>query len=363
MKIGINARTFNVDEPDGAVQSARKITKSLSKAVNGDVILFGDADLESDPQLPDTVYSSCFWSSSPFFGALWERVILPHLVNKSDVDVLLCPNGNAPPLGVNCPIITYVHDVNAQKEMSGTIHGLYRKYLMPLGIRNSKAIVTVSNFSKQEISRELGVREEKIHVVYNGVDEFYMQDSGSEAFDLPEEYFLYVGAMNPRKNVQGLIESYNLVKDDVPHDLVLIGPNNKSVYKKFELADLSERIHTPGYLPQSQLKYAYENADLFLFPSLYEGFGLPPLEAMACGTPVISSNRSALPEILGENAILIDPKSPNEIANAILQSVNDSDSPHEKLLKKQASKFTWEQAATQLLRVVSRVDESHQPRN
>jgi glycosyltransferase involved in cell wall biosynthesis len=283
-------------------------------------------------------------------------VVLPSLIDVEEIDVLLCPNGNAPPMDLDCPIITYIHDVNAQKGMSSGAHGLYRKFVVPLGIKNSDVVVTVSNFSKREIVKYLPVAPDDTRVVYNGVDEFYLNDKPSEYFDLPDEYLLYVGAMNPRKNVRRLVKAYAEIRDQIPHELVLIGPQNKSVYKKLDVTEFSDSIVTPGFLPNTQLKYAYENADGFVYPSLYEGFGIPPLEAMACGTPVVASNRTSLPEILDGFCSLVDPMDIDKLGESMVDLVSSNHSLEDKKeLKNHARKFTWGLAAENLYDVIDEV--------
>ena len=356
MRIGINARTFSVDEPDGAVQAARKLTYCLGNRKDVDLVLYGDSQLSTEFPNANRVCSTGFFSNSPFFGVIWERVVLPSLVDAEEIDVLLCPNGNAPPTRVGCPIVTYVHDVNAQKGMSSGVHRLYRRLIVPFGIKRSDAVITVSEFSKAEISEYLPVENESIHVVYNGIDEFYLTDDCSEYMNLPDKYLLYVGAMNPRKNVQRLIEAYSEIRDHIPHELVLIGPQNKSVYKKLDLDGMSEDIITPGFLPKAQLKYAYENADGFIYPSLYEGFGIPPLEAMACGTPVVASNRSSLPEILNGWGNLVDPTDISAISKAMMNvATSDTQLKDKKGMKNHAQRFTWEQASEDLLGILESV--------
>jgi len=352
MKIGINARTFSVSEPDGAVQSSRRLSHELGKRKDVELTLYGSPELEVDFPEADRIKSAGYYSTSPFFGVIWERTILPLLIN-SDIDVLLCPNGNAPPVGVGCPVVTYIHDVNAQKGMSSGIHGKYRQISVPDSVRASDAIVTVSNFSKQEILEHLTTNEHDVHVVYNGIDDFYLFGESSDPFELPENYLLYVGAMNPRKNVSRLVKAYEEIRNRIPHKLVLIGPQNKSVYKKFKLDEVAEDIITPGFLPKAQLKYAYENAEGFIYPSLYEGFGMPPLEAMACGTQVVASNRSSLPEILNGYCDLVNPEDVNAIGTAMIEVAASEPSPTMKQnLRAHARSFTWKRAADDLIKVI-----------
>jgi len=354
MRVGVNARTFNVNEPDGAVQSARKLTRALGNRDDVELVLYGDAELATQFECAESVNSTGFLSNSPFFGVVWERTVLPLVTNTADLDILLCPNGNSPPIDI--PVITYIHDVNAQKKMSSGTHELYRRLLVPLGAKNSDAIVTVSEFSKREIQGHLPNSIPDIHVVYNGIDKVYRREGTGDKLDLPEKYLLYVGAMNPRKNVERLVKAFDSIRETIPHSLVLIGPENKSMYKEMDISSLSDDLLLPGFVTEQELKYAYTNADGFVYPPLYEGFGLPPLEAMACGTPVVSSNRSSLPEILNGYAQLVDPTEVDAIADAILDvATMHTSSERRAELKNHARRFSWERAADELVDVMTNV--------
>ncbi|WP_277552307.1 glycosyltransferase family 4 protein [Halobaculum limi] len=345
-----------VEEPDGAVQSAQKLVEELASRNAIEVVLYGNSRLKQKFGSILEVRSTGFASNSPFFGVFWERTVLPCLVNSDELDILLCPNGNAPLTPVNCPVVTYIHDVNAQKGMSSGIHGIYRKLAVPLGIRNSDLVLTVSEFSKREISEHLSVEEEDIYVVYNGLSKRYLSDSEGTPWELPENYLLYVGAMNPRKNVQRLVKAYNQVRREIPHRLVLIGPQNKSVYKKMDIDEFSDDIITPGFVSESKLKFAYRNADLFVYPSLYEGFGLPPLEAMAVGTPVVASDRASLPELLNGHCELVNPTEIDQIANSILRSIAQPlDESDRQKLRRYAHKFSWQSSGDQVINILRSV--------
>lgn len=354
MRIGINARTFVVDEPGGAVQTAIKHTLKLIGRPETDVILFGYDSLKSSYS-DVTVESDFFLLDSQIYGLLWERVVLPQLVKKHELDVLYCPNGNAPATAITCPIVMCIHDVNAQKGWSSRRHQLYRRLAVPRGAKIADTVVTVSEFSKEEISNYVGINPKKIEVVHNGVDPLFLSNENGEPIDLPDKYLLFVGSMNPRKNIRRVIYAFENVKknNSIPHKLVIIGPDNKSIFRKISINN-SEAIRVLGFVTERELKYAYSHADIFVYPSLYEGFGLPPLEAMACGTAVIGSDQSALPEILGDAAILVDPTETSEIAAAITKLVFNDEYRVDliKTGKKHAQTFTWEKSSMMLYNVL-----------
>lgn len=346
LRVGVNARTFVEREPGGAIQAAKKTTRVLVERDDTDIVLFGHPTIASE--FPDTtVVSDYFRWRSQEFGVVWERTVLSRLARKADIDVLYCPNGNAPLTDQPFGVITCIHDVNALKGMSSGIHQLYRKATIPRVARLSDSVVTVSEFSKREIVDKTGISPDDISIVYNGVDDIYHEDGDGQPVDLPENYVLYVGAMNPRKNVSRAVEAFCRFADytDDKYKFVLVGPGNKRVFKDFNVPK-DDRIVTPGYLSQAELKHAYTHADVFLYPSLYEGFGLPPLEAMACGTPVVVSDVASLPEVVGDAGEYVDPFDVAEIVRGIEKVVGDSEY-RENLVragKERAKSFTWERA-------------------
>ncbi|QCJ45969.1 glycosyltransferase family 1 protein [Haloprofundus sp. MHR1] len=356
MKVGVNARTFTVDEPGGAVQTSIKHTKGLIERDDTDVVLFGAKELEL--VFPDTpLVTTGYPVPSQMYGLLWERVALPTLADRSDIDVLYCPNGNAPATRTSCPVVMCIHDVNALKGWSSGVHQLYRKTTVPRGAKLADTITTVSEFSKGEIVQHLNVPESKVSVVYNGVDESFFTTKSEPLDGLPENYLLFVGSMNPRKNLERVVKSYVAIKEqtNLPHELVIIGPENKNIFKGVDI-ESRDNIVTPGFVTEEELKFAYENADVFVFPSLYEGFGLPPLEALACGTPVVASETTSLGEILQKGCILVDPEDVQGITDAIVQILEDEQLARNLITqgKAYAREFTWKNATKQLRDVLSK---------
>jgi len=350
MRIGINARTFSVAQPGGAVQSAMRLTRELANR-GVELVLFGHESIAVDfPNLD--VVSRGYIANSQVFGLGWERTVLPRLAAAHDVDVLFCPNGNGPMHRTSVPVVVQIHDVNAIQGYSSRAHQTYRRLTVPRAAAVADAIVTVSEFSKGEVVRHLDVEADEVHVVYNAVDDYFREPGDGEPFDLPDSYVLYVGAMNPRKNVERLVEAFRRIEGapETPDKLVLIGPERKAIFKALDIED-SPSVVTPGFVTREELKYAYSHAELFAFPSLYEGFGLPPLEAMACGTPVVAGDASALPEVLGDAAEYVDPVSVDDIARGMHRLLSDGE--YASNLTKQgferASKFIWPKAGDDLL--------------
>lgn len=365
MKIGINGRTFSISEPGGAVQTGVNITKKLASNKGDDVTLFGHHSLRSLFK-EGRIVDSFFIANSQAYGLLWEQVVPPIMSKYLDIDVLYCPNGNNPIYEIDVPTVVLFHDILNYLGHTTRSYKKLQELRLPRAVEATDHIITVSEFSKSEITNHLGVTESKISVVYNGIsDTFRTKDSG-ERFPLPEKYLLYVGGMHGRKNIEGIIESFLELRhrDSIDHDLVLIGPKKKKNYSSVDVdwSHIRSRndIHIPGFVSERQLKFAYSNADVFLFPSHYEGFGIPPLEAMACGTPVVASNTSAFPEVLGDAAVLVDPDDSSKIAEATVEIISDH-SLRTNLVergKKHARKFTWDRSARETREILRQASES-----
>jgi len=357
MRIGINARTFSVPEPGGAVQTAMRLTRELA-ARDVDLVLFGHSSVRQRfPDLP--VVSRGYRHDSQLFGVVWERTVLPLIVDNYDVDVLFCPNGNGPLHRTSVPVVLQIHDVNALEGYSSLPHQAYRRLTVPRAARVADGLVTVSEFSKEEIVDQLGVDPDDVHVAYNGIDEAFRESEAGSPFELPDRYVLYVGAMNPRKNVERLVQAFLQLKTsaDLPQKLVTIGPEKELIFKDLSVEE-SEDVVTPGYLTRDELKYAYTQADLFAYPSLYEGFGLPPLEAMACGTPVVAGNAASLPEVLGDAAEFVDPHDVDAIADGMGRVLEDLEYAGEMVRRgrEQAARYTWERAADEVVEALCSVE-------
>ncbi|TQQ83366.1 glycosyltransferase family 1 protein [Halonotius terrestris] len=354
VRIGVNARTFTEAQPGGAVQAAMKLTRTIHERRSVELLLFGHESIRTDfPDIP--VVSNYYFRPTQSFGVAWERTVLPWLAKHHDIDVLFCPNGNSPLTPQPYPVVTCIHDVNALNGFTNGLHSLYRKATVPIVARISDHIVTVSSFSKSEIVDKLDVQSDTVSVVYNGVDDFYYGSDNYSTIDVPKRYILYVGSVNYRKNISRAIEAFTRFANDsaAEYKFVLVGPRNKSIFNKLNISE-DDRIVSLGFLSQPELKFVYTNAAVLLYPSLYEGFGLPPLEAMACGTPVIVSNTTSFPEIIGDAGEQVDPHDVDSIASGIDAVLSDSHY-RQQLIERgrnRSFRFKWNRSAEQLLDVI-----------
>lgn len=233
---------------------------------------------------------------------------------------------------------------------------IYRRWL-PYALKQITGVITISHASKDDINHYLRVPPEKIQVIHLGVDDAYRPATQADIervrdhYKLPTPYILYVGSVEERKNLKRILEAYVKIKQaGFTHQMVIVGPQKWKYHEIMETLarhNLEESIHFTGYVEDEDLPVIYSGADLFVFPSLYEGFGLPPLEAMAAGVPVVTSNVSSLPEVVGDAGMAVDPYDVDALAAAIQQVLTDDGLRAELRAKglERAKTFTWGRSA------------------
>lgn len=250
-----------------------------------------------------------------------------------------------------------------------TVYSVYPSSLSPvqravyettirMSVRCASLILTDSQSAKSDIVRYFGPPEEKVRVIPLGVESRFSLCDVQDIIDcrrrygLPDQFILYVGNHKPHKNVRTVVDALALVRNDTACSLVLLddgGEDCRRTRSRVQETGMTDRVIFLRELPEADLPLMYNAADLFVFPSLYEGFGLPPLEAMACGTPVVTSNTSALPEVVGDAGIMVDPTRVDELADAMLRVLRSPDLRSEMTAKglERARKYTWEETARQ----------------
>ncbi len=244
-------------------------------------------------------------------------------------------------------------------------HSRHLRFMLPYSVRQADKIIAVSQATKQQIVDIFKIAPEKIVVTYEGVSEKYrvIQDRVEvekviSKYGVKKPYILFVGTMDPRKNLIRLIQAFQKVKIEKKDlKLVIVGSKGELYTEELNKLIVSGEIVLTGYVDEEDLVYLYNGALAFVFPSLYEGFGLPILEAMACGTPVITSKIYSMPEVAGDAALLVDPESINEIADAIMRLLDDQ-VLRNKLIDKglaRAKQFTWDKTAAETLAVYQEV--------
>lgn len=281
------------------------------------------------------------------------------LAKSANTDLLWVPHYNIP-IFYSGKLLVTVHDAFhlAMLEYVEGIHKrLYAKALFTAIKYKANKIICVSKFSAKELVRLTGVNPDKITVIHNGVNKEWFEIK-KEKRPHNKPYLLYVGNVKPHKNLVRLLEAFELLANKIPHDLIIVGKKEgfitgDTIIEKKAIS-LKQRVHFTGYVDNKLLHQYFVHAETLVFPSLYEGFGLPPLEAMACGCPVIVSNAASLPEVCGDAAIYCDPYSVEDIANKIEQLLADKNLQQEMRLKgiERAKQFSWEKAAKKTCEVI-----------
>lgn len=278
-------------------------------------------------------------------------------------DIFWAPNPHFISLSENIPLALTVHDLSYERypEFFSSKRRLWHKAINPRGLaKRASAILAVSEHTKRDLVELYDVPEERIHVTHEGCSEAFFKKADEQQlrevrkkYHLPEHFILHVGTLEPRKNHQALITSFELLKKNPRYrdlSLVLAGPRgwkNADILAAVRKSPERVSIKLLGFVDPEDRPALYQSALLFAFPSFYEGFGLPPLEAMASGTPVVASFASSLGEIVGNAGLLIDPYRPADIADA-LESALESPSLRATLAhrgREQAKKFTWDKCA------------------
>jgi glycosyltransferase involved in cell wall biosynthesis len=295
---------------------------------------------------------------------LWEQIDLPLYLNKNGKVLLINLLNTAPFLYKNQVVSILDMTTFINPKWFNRSFSYYYKLIVPIIAKNSLKIITISECSKIDITKFINVPPEKIEILYCAVAEQFNENKNRtlqqteilNKLNIQQQKFLLaVSSLDPRKNFIRLVRAYNEIKADI-FPLVIVGSEGK-VFANDELKEIitnSKNIILTGYLTDSELVALYQSANCFIYPSLYEGFGMPPLEAMACGCPTIVSNTSSLPESCGDASLFIDPNSTESIKNAIIELIGNS-SLRLKLIeegKKQVKKFSWEKSSKKLTEII-----------
>lgn len=380
LRIGIEAQRLFRSHKHGMDIYALELIKAL-QAVDSYHQYFLLAQPGEDMQCVQESENLHIYTGKAASYPVWEQWQLPKLIHDLKLDVVHHTANTAPLRSHPHQIIT-VHDVifmqknpqlQGQKGNSYQHFGnMYRKWLVPHVARQSAAILTVSDYQRQEIVKHLNLPAEKVQVTYNGVSPQFFADPDTHeqhevrhTHKLPERYFFFLGNTEPRKNLLGVLKAYSLLaktESNIPK-LVIKGLSVEYLEQKlFEtgLSELLPHIHLVGYLSTQDLIRIYQMATAFLFPSFSEGFGIPIIEAMACGTPVITSITTSMPEISQKAALLVDPANPAELALAMRRICKEErivDQLKQAGLQR-AQQFSWTDTALQTLGLYEKVSQS-----
>lgn len=295
---------------------------------------------------------------------LREQFILPRLVRRARANILHL-TGFAAPLRAACPVVLTVHDLIGVlfAEHFPPVSRFYWSRYLPFTLRFATRLIADSENTRDDISHLLKIPAARVRVIPPGRDERFQPIEDARALEqtraelgLPAQFVLFVSTLEPRKGVDTLLAAFARAADEIASDLVIVGKRGwdwEKTLMQIEHLGLTARVHLLDYVPFEKLPLVYNLARALVFPSRYEGFGLPPLEAMACGTPVICSDAASLPEVVGEAGILLAPDDVAGFARAIMQVVSNANlraQLRERGLR-QAAKFSWARTAREMVQV------------
>ena len=388
MKIAFDGQFFLKGNKTGVAWSADNIIRNMAhwKNISRQIQCFG---LGYSRRQKEQVYkyeegnctvNMCRWFHDVVYRMIWNYIPIPYSVffGKS-ADVSIFFNFIIPP-GVKGKKIAVIHDM-AYMACPDTVRSKTRRVLetsMRKSCRRADKIITISEFSKSEILKYLPVESDKVEVVPWGVDFNVYNDKYSadiigqtvKKYIAEEEYILYLGTIEPRKNLERLIYAYAMLYDKENNIPVLALAGQKGwyydeIFNAVKELQLESKVKFLGYVPDEDVLLLLCGAKVFVFPSLYEGFGLPPLEAMACGTPVVTSNVASLPEFTKDVAILVDPMSVSSIADGIDMALRD-ECLREKIIEKglnRSREYTWDRSTERIVDICRQLMQEQQESN
>jgi len=370
MRIGIEAQRIFRKNKHGmdyvVLQEIRELQKMDTKNEYFVFVAPGE-----DICLEDTRNFHIFEIGGSFYP-LWEQVSLPKAVKELDLDMLHCTSNTAP-IFCRVPLILTLHDIifleprdKSNKSLYQNMGWFYRRLVVPRILKRCRRIITVSNYEMNNIMTKLNIPRERMAMIYNGYNEWFrpIADTAQVYQKYIEKpgYFFFLGNTDPKKNTERTLIAYAkyLEKSEVKRKLLMADLGKEylnEIVRRNHLEDMMQQVVMPGYIVNSDLPFIYNSAFAFLYTSLRESFGIPLLEAMACGTPVITSNTSSMPEIGGPDAILVNPEDPDAIAEMMIRLETDDEyyRRQEKIGLVRAEQFSWQQTAEQLLYLYEKV--------
>jgi glycosyltransferase involved in cell wall biosynthesis len=370
MKVAIDVRTV-LPNRSGVGNYVLHLTQNLKQvdpdsdyyflAFKKNLPLLGPLDEQKNPLL--TIFSH---ESHPL-GDFWEHFILPLRLLKKKIDIFHGPASLIPFRKDHFKTVVTIHDLVAFlfPETIPLKYGAYMRYLLRHAVKKADKIISVSYHTQEDLIKILKVPKEKIAVIHEAPSPIFRPLEPEEVrsvlasrYGLRKKYIYHLGNIEPRKNLIKLLEAFTIVGREMgtEYQLVVSGQKGwliRSLTRFLKTYPMRDQLFFTGYIPHEDLPYFMNGAELFVFPSLYEGFGLPVLEAMRCGTPVISSNQSSIPEIMGSAGVLVDPTNVPMLADKIIELLrNQEEREHlSRLGQAQAACFSWTEVAQKTLQV------------
>ena len=383
MRIGIEAQRLFRPHKHGMDRVTLELIKNLQIIdKKNEYFIFVKPDTDNDVIKSTENFKIIEVAGGPY--PFWEQVKLPKLIKEYKCDLLHC-TCNTAPLKLKIPLVTTLHDiifkentilnlVTSSASWYQKIGNLYRRIIVERVVKRSNRLITVSNFEKNNITNYFKVDDKNLNAIHNGVSERfhtnYLIEQKIEIrkkYNLPERFILHIGNTDPRKNTNRVLKAFHKYTSENRNHckLVLVGLNNaklESIISDLSLLnELKSNIVLTGYVSDEDLPIIFNMAQLFLFPSLREGFGIPIIEAMASGIPVITSNTSSMPEVADNAALLIDPNKTEEIYDGI-KKILSSNRLRDELIKKglvRSKSFSWVNAAHDVFDIYKQLYNEH----
>lgn len=373
MQIALNAYFWN--RPDtGSGQYTRQLVYHLNRYVSDlDVTLIYPHEGKAEDVPPSVHVQHTPVRAGHVGKVLFEQLVFPRACRDVGADVAHVPYFGSP-LRCPVPVVVTVHDLItlAVREYRRGLRPRLYNSLVSASVRGASHVITDSKFSRDEIVSRLQIPSERITPIYLAPGSQYTAQSDllldmavTQKYDLPEFYVLYLGGYARHKNVMTLLLAYTYVAQGLGEDYPLVlagakpspGPNFPDYDDYIQQSNLNDFVKWIGYVDEEDKPALYRSAMCFAFPSRYEGFGLPPLEAMACGVPVVTTNAASLPEVVGDGAFALDPDDARQMAGSIISLLIQDDFAEEMKQKglEQADKFSWQKTATETVIVYDRV--------
>lgn len=375
MRIGIEGQRLFRNKKHGMDMVALELIKNLQSIdKKNEYIIFVKPD--EDKCIPEASnFKIVELEGGPY--PTWEQFALPKAALAEACDILHCTS-NTGPVRSKVPMITIVHDMIYMESISLLNKGgswyqkfgnMYRRWVVPRVIKQSKRITTVSNYEKERMKSFFGLSDHKLKTVYNGVGEHFIKvedqavlTKAKADYKLPEHFFFFLGNTDPKKNTPNVLKAFAdfNAQSKLRYKLVMLDYDEQAlqkVLKDIGHPEVRADIHLTGYVVNTDLPAIINQCAIFLYPSMRESFGIPILEGMACGVPVITSNTSSMPEIAADAAHIVDPTKPSEITDGMIQIMNDENYRAELCRKgiERAKFFSWKAMAENYLKLYEEI--------
>lgn len=359
MRIGINGLVLK-KENSGIGNYTINVINRMADLTDDELILFVmDSATIKHMINPKIVMVEIYpKKTNRYLKVLVEQFLLNRQIRKQNIDVLFCPAFTMPLIKIRKTVIV-VHDMIYKLKIDGSskLKDWYSNFLFSGSIRKSDKIITVSEATKNDLKRFFPDRE-NIHVTYLGSSKNEgILKKPPKNIDGKERFILMTGTITPRKNITRAVEALNIIRDKTDIKLLLAGgivKESQTTLQAIGDNNLTDRVIVAGFLTEEELAWCYENAEMLLFCSLYEGFGLPPLEAMEYNLPVIASNVTSIPDVVGHAALMVDPYNVDEIADGMMELLTNEEKRQDLISKGQEriKLFNWEKTAEETLKIL-----------